>query len=85
MARKRRTAVAAAVPPPPVERSPVVAPDSPLAVTARELLAAHTPPEGSTTCPRCEVPDPCAIARHASIVCLAARDPAEETALAPAG
>jgi hypothetical protein len=75
MARKRRSNAASppevtpeAAPP---EHRPVVPPDSPLAVTARELLAAHTPPEGEELCPRCQEPDPCPTARHASIVCLA--------------
>lgn len=51
----------------------LIAADSALAVTARELLGAHTPEDGAVLCPRCGVPDPCPTARHASMVCLTAQ------------
>jgi hypothetical protein len=49
-------------------------PDGALVITARELLTAHTPEPGFDICPRCGMKDPCPTARHASVVCITARD-----------
>ena len=57
------------------ERTSLFAPGSPVVVTARALLAAHSGTRADGTCARCDLPSPCPTLQNATEVCQAAGEP----------
>jgi hypothetical protein len=62
-------------------RAPRLSPDSPLVITATDLLNRHVAEVGSGMCEGCGEPYPCGPGAHAAAVCMAAGLTAEDIGL----